>query len=150
MPPPPGLVVGVVVVGGVVVGGAVAGGLVAGGVAAGGVAGRGVAIVFAVAGDGVTAGAWAVFAVAGGVVVVFVGAGAGANVDEGLVVAEVVVVDGFTRVDVVAGELAPEDEQAVRSRPPATTIPSDRTLRVMQILLLVRGAARCRARAMYR
>jgi hypothetical protein len=138
-------VVGVVVAGGLVGGGLVAGGLVAGGLVAGGlVAGvTGVGFPFACgAGPDDTD---PVFVLAGGLVavvdfggkVVAVLAFAGAIVAGGLVVEEVVVVEVFTRVDVVLGVFAPEDVQAARSRPPATTTPSDRTLRAMWTLPLL-------------
>src|SRR5665213_1215607 len=136
-PPPPALVVEVVVAGGFVVGGAVAGGLVAGGLAAGGLAAGGVEGGGAVANGAAGVFAWVGGAVAAGVVVVFPWAGtvvvafAGANGDAGVVVDGAVFDDELGRVDRVAGVFAPEDAQAARTRPAATTIPSDRTMRCL-------------------
>ena len=130
IPPPPPLVV-VVVVGGIVVGGAVAGGAVAGGAEGGGAVARDAAGVFELAGGAVPAGAVGVLAWAGTVVVGL----DGAMGDEGLVVDGAVADDDSGRVDRVVGVFAPEEAQAARARPPATMIASDRTMRVIGILL---------------
>ena len=128
MPPPPPLVV-VVVAGGFVVGGAVAGHESSG---------------------HESAGVVAVVPWAGTVVVAF----AGTKGDEGAVVAGAVVDDVLGRVDRVVGVLAPDDAQAARVRPPATTIASDLTMRVIRILLLAHtclvGLSRRGARSVQR
>ncbi len=127
-----------VVVGGIVVGGAVAGGLVTGGAEGGGGVANGAAGVLVWAGGAVPNGAVGVLPWAGTVVVAF----AGAMGDEGLVVDGAVVDDGPGRVVRAVGVFAPEDAEAPRTRPPAATIASDRTMRVIGILLLAQGLTR--------
>jgi len=105
------------VVGGAVAGGAVAGGAVAGGAVVGVVAVRGVVTIV---GEVAVVG---VVAVRG--VVTIVG-------------------EVFARVAVVLGELAPEEQHAARSRPPATRIASDRTSRFIGVLPLIPGETLCR------
>lgn len=127
-------------VGGFVGGGLLAGGLVAGGLVGGGAVAEVTGVEFPFGGGMVPddTDPWVVLA--GGLVAVVVFGGAvvaglalaGAIVAGGVVVDEGVLVDVFTRVDVVLGVLAPEDAQAARSSPPATTTKSDRTLRVMR------------------
>ena len=134
------------VVGGAVAGGLVAGGLVAGGTKGGGVVANGAAGVFTWAGGAVPDGAVAVLPWAGTVVVAF----PGAMGDGGAVVGGALVDDEPGRVDRVVGVLAPEDAQAARARPPATTIASDRTMRVIRILLLAQGLTRRRAGSVQR
>jgi len=133
-----GFVVGGAVAGGLVAGGLVAGGLVAGGAEDGGGATIVAAGVLAWAGGDVPAGVVAVVPWAGTVVVAF----AGAEGDEGAMVEGAVVDDELGRVDRVVGVLAPDDAQAASARPPATTIASDLTMRVIRILLLAHGLSR--------
>ena len=65
-----------------------------------------------------------------------------ASGERGAVMVVVVVVDAFARGDVVTGIVAPEDAQAARTSPPATTGAIDPTACLMRSVLSVRGADR--------
>ena len=153
-PPPPGLVVGVVVVGGLVGGGLVTGGLVAGGLVGGG-APAVTGVEFTLAGGAVPDDTDPELVLVGGLVAVVVFGGkvvavlalAGAMVAGGLVVDEDVLVDVLTRVDEVLGVFAPEEVQAARSRPPATTTMRHRTLCVIRTFPLLPCVTRGRGRS---
>jgi len=111
----------------------------------GGAVAVGPVVVFPDGGGAVPTGAVGVTLRVGAVVV----AVAGAKDDEDFVLGGTVV-DEPGRVDRVVGVSAPDDAQAARSSPPATTIPSDRTMRVIRILLLAPGLAHPGARSVHR